>query len=347
MHRAVQSTGFGRRTAGMAMLAAIVVGLVAGCMAAPGCSGGSTQSQSEAENRDGDHTAAGAAGVDAVAGARSGLLRARRPGRRDRRDSGDAVGHHGDALGRGGRRQHQLRGRHPTHGQQRPRDAHDQFVQWPQLLHDRGQERPIGSVAELSGKSFAVSRVGGQDDALSNKVMPPRVWRRTRSTSWLSVRRMCVRRRSSPVRSTPRRMSLATWVTVQNEKSIKILVNADDYFNAVPLVNKGNAVTTKVLAEKPEAAAALHRGDRQGQPLLRREQAGLGRRDGQAAAGHRQAGSGVPVGSVRRLLGGQRPDEHDGLPDQHGLPVRDAAPSRTRRGSRPRTGPIPSSSTRC
>jgi NitT/TauT family transport system substrate-binding protein len=48
-------------------------------------------------------------------------------------------------------------------------------------------------------------------------------------------------------------MSLATWVTVQNEKSIKVLVNADDYFNAVPLVNKGNAVTTKVLSEKPEA----------------------------------------------------------------------------------------------
>jgi NitT/TauT family transport system substrate-binding protein len=48
-------------------------------------------------------------------------------------------------------------------------------------------------------------------------------------------------------------MSLATWVTVQNEKGIKILVNADDYFAAVPLVNKGNAVTTKVLAEKPEA----------------------------------------------------------------------------------------------
>ena len=48
-------------------------------------------------------------------------------------------------------------------------------------------------------------------------------------------------------------MSLATWVTVQNEKGLRVLVDADDYFNAVPLVNKGNAVTTKVLAEKPEA----------------------------------------------------------------------------------------------
>jgi len=32
-----------------------------------------------------------------------------------------------------------------------------------------------------------------------------------------------------------------------------VVVNADDYFNAVPLVNKGNAVTTRVLSEKPEA----------------------------------------------------------------------------------------------
>jgi ABC-type nitrate/sulfonate/bicarbonate transport system substrate-binding protein len=47
-------------------------------------------------------------------------------------------------------------------------------------------------------------------------------------------------------------MSLATWVTVQNEKSIKVLLNADDYFNALPLVNKGSAVTTRVLTEKPE-----------------------------------------------------------------------------------------------
>jgi NitT/TauT family transport system substrate-binding protein len=48
-------------------------------------------------------------------------------------------------------------------------------------------------------------------------------------------------------------MSLATWITVQSDPSIKVLVNADEYFDAVPLVNKGNAVTAKVLAEKPEA----------------------------------------------------------------------------------------------
>jgi len=109
-----------------------------------------------------------------------------------------------------------------------------------------------GSVAELAGKSFAVSRLGGQDDALSRKVMnskgltPDKV-------NFVSIGAPNVRAQAlvaGQVDATT--MSLATWVTVQNEKSLKVLVNADDYFNAVPLVNKGNAVTTKVLAEKPE-----------------------------------------------------------------------------------------------
>jgi NitT/TauT family transport system substrate-binding protein len=107
-------------------------------------------------------------------------------------------------------------------------------------------------VAELSGKSFAVSRIGGQDDALSKKVMaskgiaPDKV-------NFVAIGAPNLRAQAlvaGQIDATT--LSLATWVTVQNEKSIKVLVNADDYFNAVPLVNKGNAVTTKVLAEKPE-----------------------------------------------------------------------------------------------
>jgi len=48
-------------------------------------------------------------------------------------------------------------------------------------------------------------------------------------------------------------VSLGTWVTIQNQPNMRVLVSADDYFNALPLVNKGNAVTTRVLADKPEA----------------------------------------------------------------------------------------------
>jgi NitT/TauT family transport system substrate-binding protein len=111
----------------------------------------------------------------------------------------------------------------------------------------------IASVQELTGKSFAIARVGSQDHALSTKVLaakgvPPG------GVNFVGIGQPNMRAQAlvaGQVDSTT--MSLATWVTVQNEKSIKVLVNADDYFNAVPLVNKGNAVTTRVLSEKPEA----------------------------------------------------------------------------------------------
>src|SRR4051794_14081176 len=109
-----------------------------------------------------------------------------------------------------------------------------------------------GSIAELAGKSFAVSRLGGQDDALSRKVMSSKGLTPDK-VNFVSIGAPNVRAQAlvaGQVDATT--MSLATWVTVQNEKSLKVLVNADDYFNAVPLVNKGNAVTSKVLAEKPE-----------------------------------------------------------------------------------------------
>jgi NitT/TauT family transport system substrate-binding protein len=111
----------------------------------------------------------------------------------------------------------------------------------------------IGSVLELTGKSFAIARVGSQDHALSTKVLaakgvPPD------GLSFVAIGQPNVRAQAlvaAQVDATT--LSLATWVTVQKEQGIKVLVNVDDYFSAIPLVNKGNSVTTKVLAEKPEA----------------------------------------------------------------------------------------------
>src|SRR5437879_2449950 len=111
----------------------------------------------------------------------------------------------------------------------------------------------IASDKELSGKSFAVSRVGGQDHALSTKVIAANGLNAD-SVSYVSVGAPNIRAQAlvaNQIDATT--LSLATWVTVQNEKAIKVLVNADDYFNAVPLVNKGSAVTAKLLAERPEA----------------------------------------------------------------------------------------------
>jgi NitT/TauT family transport system substrate-binding protein len=111
----------------------------------------------------------------------------------------------------------------------------------------------IGSVNDLAGKSFAIARVGSQDHALSTKVLAAKGVPAD-AVSYVAIGQPNVRAQAlvaGQVDATT--VSLATWVTVQNEKGIKILVNADDYFAAVPLVNKGNAVTSKVLSEKPEA----------------------------------------------------------------------------------------------
>jgi NitT/TauT family transport system substrate-binding protein len=110
-----------------------------------------------------------------------------------------------------------------------------------------------GSVLELQGKSFAIARVGSQDHTLSARVMAAKGLP-SDAVNYVAVGAPNVRAQAlvaGQIDATT--MSLGTWVTVQNQKNIKVLVNVDDYFNALPLANKGNAVTTKVLTEKPEA----------------------------------------------------------------------------------------------
>jgi NitT/TauT family transport system substrate-binding protein len=111
----------------------------------------------------------------------------------------------------------------------------------------------IGSVAELQGKTFAVARVGSQDHALSSKVLsakglPPE------AVHYVAVGAPNMRAQAllaGQIDATT--VSLGTWVTIQNQPGIKVLVGVDDYFSSLPLANKGNAVTLKVLTEKSEA----------------------------------------------------------------------------------------------
>jgi NitT/TauT family transport system substrate-binding protein len=111
----------------------------------------------------------------------------------------------------------------------------------------------VGSILDLEGKSFAIARVGSQDHALSSKVLAASGLRPD-AVNYVAVGAPNLRAQAlvaGQIDATT--MSLGTWVSVQNQKNIKVLVNVDEYYNALPLVNKGNAVTTRVLAEKPEA----------------------------------------------------------------------------------------------
>jgi NitT/TauT family transport system substrate-binding protein len=111
----------------------------------------------------------------------------------------------------------------------------------------------IGSVRELEGKSFAIARVGSQDHALSSKVLGAKGLP-AGSVNYVAIGAPNVRAQAlvaGQVDATT--VSLATWVTIQNQPNLRVLLGVDDYYNALPLVNKGNAVTMKTLADKPEA----------------------------------------------------------------------------------------------
>jgi NitT/TauT family transport system substrate-binding protein len=111
----------------------------------------------------------------------------------------------------------------------------------------------IGSTDELVGKSFAIARVGSQDHALSSKVLGVKGVP-AGSVNYVAVGAPNVRAQAlvaGQIDATT--VSLGTWVTIQNQPNLKVLVGVDDYYNSLPLVNKGNAVTTRVLNEKPEA----------------------------------------------------------------------------------------------
>jgi NitT/TauT family transport system substrate-binding protein len=111
----------------------------------------------------------------------------------------------------------------------------------------------ISSVLELQGKSFAVARVGSQDHALSSKVLNAKGLP-DNAVNYVAVGAPTLRAQAllaGQIDATT--VSLGTWVTMQNQPGIKVLVGVDDYFNSLPLVNKGNAVTLKVLSDKSEA----------------------------------------------------------------------------------------------
>jgi NitT/TauT family transport system substrate-binding protein len=47
-------------------------------------------------------------------------------------------------------------------------------------------------------------------------------------------------------------LSLATWVTIQREPGVKVLIDQNTYYETATVVEKVNAVTTKVIEDKPE-----------------------------------------------------------------------------------------------
>jgi len=108
------------------------------------------------------------------------------------------------------------------------------------------------SVQALQGKSFAVARLGSVDHTQSMLTLKALGV----NPSSLTVLAMGVPTTRAQAlvagRVDATAMSVGTWVSIQKEPGVKILVDHNTFFENATVVEKVNAATTKVIEEKPE-----------------------------------------------------------------------------------------------
>lgn len=117
----------------------------------------------------------------------------------------------------------------------------------------------IATPADLAGRSFGVGRVGSLDHSLSEMVL---------SSQGVSLADSEVVTLGQPnVRAQAlaagqidaTTVSIGVWSELPDTTGLHVLVDQDAYYEGAPVVNKVNAVTGDVLAERPEDVAAVIR----------------------------------------------------------------------------------------
>jgi NitT/TauT family transport system substrate-binding protein len=110
----------------------------------------------------------------------------------------------------------------------------------------------LKSVQALQGKSFAVARLGSVDHTQSMLTLKALGV----NPSSLTVLAMGVPTTRAQAlvagRVDATAMSVGTWVSIQKEPGVKILVDHNTFFENATVVEKVNAATAKVIEEKPE-----------------------------------------------------------------------------------------------
>ena len=110
----------------------------------------------------------------------------------------------------------------------------------------------IKTVQALQGKSFAVARLGSVDHTQSMLTLKALGV----NPAGLTVLAMGVPTTRAQAlvagRVDATAMSVGTWVSIQREPGVRILVDHNTFFENATVVEKVNAATTKVIEEKPE-----------------------------------------------------------------------------------------------
>jgi len=110
----------------------------------------------------------------------------------------------------------------------------------------------IKSVAALQNKTFAVARIGSVDHTLSTTALKA-LNVNPAGITFVAIGTPSTRAQALVAgRVDATTLSLGTWVTIQKEPGIKVLVDSDTYFDKATVVEKVNAATIKVIEEKPE-----------------------------------------------------------------------------------------------
>ena len=110
----------------------------------------------------------------------------------------------------------------------------------------------IKSASALHGKTFAVARIGSVDHTLSMIALKS-LGVNTAALTPIAIGTPSVRAQALVAnRIDATTLSLATWVTIQKEPGVKVLVDHNTYYDTATVVEKVNAATTKVMEDKPE-----------------------------------------------------------------------------------------------
>ncbi len=110
----------------------------------------------------------------------------------------------------------------------------------------------IKSPIALQGKKFAVARIGSVDYTLSMMALKS-LGVNPASLTPIAIGTPSTRAQALVAgRVDATTLSLATWVTIQREPGVKVLIDQNTYYETATVVEKVNAVTTKVIEEKPE-----------------------------------------------------------------------------------------------
>jgi len=108
----------------------------------------------------------------------------------------------------------------------------------------------IKTVADLAGRKFGVGRVGSLDHSLSMKVLADEGLD-VNSMETIALGQPNVRAQSlvaGQIDATT--MSIGVWMSIPDKTGYHLLIEQEPYYAAVPVINKVNVVTQKVLDER-------------------------------------------------------------------------------------------------